>query len=499
MITSTTAVAPAPETKLVADVYCGVGDVGQVARGEKGRARAAEVAHLHAAAEQVLQNHRIGGAGRRCSVSVRDAVADAGDVGRLARLGGAGGRHQHQGKRERGQQMRQRNPGRHPASLASLSMKIIPWYSRLMTRSRRSISFATLTLGVALATTRTFAGQIEPLPPAPLPAAPAAPADVAAGPGRRAEDAPAASPPRCSTRARGTATRGRTTGHRPVHGLDDRRQDVRQLDPDRRAGDVPAGRRHQGLGRRAAADGQGREAALLDPGQPGLRRHARAAGRAGRDAGVRRRAAGFQARRAATRDARRRGGGTQGRQEDRLRIGVQDPQARQGQGTPHRQQHRRGPLHAAGRPTASCSTARSRAANRPPSPWTASSRAGRRGCNSWSSATRPGSGFPARSPTAKSRADRARRPARWCSTSSSWRSSRNPQKGSVHARVQRPGNFPFSRSPRVPRPWPPPEARVAAACPSTSTPASREASPSEMRRFVRVDRQHGDLDRFARL
>ncbi|HVV16431.1 MAG TPA: FKBP-type peptidyl-prolyl cis-trans isomerase [Polyangia bacterium] len=51
-----------------------------------------------------------------------------------------------------------------------------------MTRFRWSISVATLMLGAALATTRAFGGQIEPLPPAPLPAAPAAPADVAAAP-----------------------------------------------------------------------------------------------------------------------------------------------------------------------------------------------------------------------------------------------------------------------------------------------------------------------------
>ena len=56
------------------------------------------------------------------------------------------------------------------------------------------------------------------------------PADVAAPPGRREEDRVRASPPRCCSRGTGRSIReaGRQR-HRQLHGLDDRRQDVRQL------------------------------------------------------------------------------------------------------------------------------------------------------------------------------------------------------------------------------------------------------------------------------
>ena len=61
-------------------------DVGQVAGRQQRRAVAAEVHHLHAAAEQPLQVRGVGLAARRGEVAVGDAVADAGDVRRLARL-----------------------------------------------------------------------------------------------------------------------------------------------------------------------------------------------------------------------------------------------------------------------------------------------------------------------------------------------------------------------------------------------------------------------------
>ena len=52
--------------------------------------------------------------------------------------------------------------------------------------------------------------------------------------------------------------------HGALHGLDDRRQDVRQLGDARRAGDLRPRRRHRGLDRGRAADGGRREDALLD-------------------------------------------------------------------------------------------------------------------------------------------------------------------------------------------------------------------------------------------
>ena len=75
-------------------------------------------------------------------------------------------------------------------------------------------------------------------------------------------------------------------GQGSLHWLDDQRQDVRQLGPARPALGVSAQRRHQGLDRRPAADGGGRETAFLDPGQSGLWRYASASGRPSWNAGV---------------------------------------------------------------------------------------------------------------------------------------------------------------------------------------------------------------------
>ena len=137
-----------------------------------------------------------------------------------------------------------------------------------MTRSRWSISFATLTLGAALATTPARAGQIEPLPPAPPPAAPAAP--------------PATSPPPRPTRRRrasGLASKvlAKGKGHGApgparsrdgaLHGLDHGRQDVRQLRAARRAGDVPAGRASSRAGAGPAAHDKGEKRRFWIPGE----------------------------------------------------------------------------------------------------------------------------------------------------------------------------------------------------------------------------------------
>ena len=85
------------------------------------------------------------------------------------------------------------------------------------------------------------------------------------------------SPTACSRRAPARSTRRPTSiGRGPLHGLDHRRQDVRQLGHARRAGHLPAQRRHPRLDRGRAADGRRREDPLLDPGQARLRQLAAA-------------------------------------------------------------------------------------------------------------------------------------------------------------------------------------------------------------------------------
>ena len=59
---------------------------------------------------------------------------------------------------------------------------------------------------------------------------------------------------------------------RALHGLDDRRQDVRQLRRPRRAHIVSSDQCHSRLDRGRAADGRRREAAILDSRSAGLRR-----------------------------------------------------------------------------------------------------------------------------------------------------------------------------------------------------------------------------------
>ena len=87
------------------------------------------------------------------------------------------------------------------------------------------------------------------------------------------------------------APQGRQHGGGPLLGLDHRRQDVRQLGHARRAGRVPAQRRHPGLDRGRAADGRGREDPLLDPRRARLRRQPQRPGAPRRHAGLRHRAA----------------------------------------------------------------------------------------------------------------------------------------------------------------------------------------------------------------
>ena len=115
-------------------------------------------------------------------------------------------------------------------------------------------------------------------------------AEAAGGPRRREGGARRA--PRRPRRASRTACSRRAPARQhpkatstvdgALLGLDDRRQDVRQLGHARRAHDLPAQQRHQGLDRGRAAHERGREDALLDPGQPRLRRQADAPRRAAR-------------------------------------------------------------------------------------------------------------------------------------------------------------------------------------------------------------------------
>ena len=88
----------------------------------------------------------------------------------------------------------------------------------------------------------------------------------------------------CSRRAPArTLPKATDQRHGELLGLDDGRQDVRQLGHARPAGDASRlNQRHQGLDRGRAAHGRRRQDALLDPGQARLRRQADAPGRARR-------------------------------------------------------------------------------------------------------------------------------------------------------------------------------------------------------------------------
>ena len=249
-----------------------------------------------------------------------------------------------------------------------------------MTRSRATaVSGALLLLTLACSKSETpstpkAAAAVQAATPATPPPPPAA---AAAGPRRLPAPPDVAAPPADAEKtASGLASKvlkpgtGKdkpdAAGHRqgPLHGLDHRREDVRQLGQARRAGDVPARRRDQGLDRGRAAHGGRREAPLLDPGRPRLRRHA---GRRPprRHAGVRRRAARHHQRRprspedvaAPPKNAKKTKSGHR----------LQRPQEGHRQGAP---EGRRAPSRCttrAGPPTARCSTARSRAASPRPS------------------------------------------------------------------------------------------------------------------------------------
>ena len=109
----------------------------------------------------------------------------------------------------------------------------------------------------------------------PGPDADPAPEDVAAPPKSAKKTKSRPRLPGAQEGHRQGAPQGRQHGRGALHGLDDRRQDVRQLGHARRAGHVPAQRRHPGLDRGRAADGRRREDPLLDPRQPRLRQLAR--------------------------------------------------------------------------------------------------------------------------------------------------------------------------------------------------------------------------------
>ena len=66
----------------------------------------------------------------------------------------------------------------------------------------------------------------------------------------------------------GRHPRAKQRGDRALHGMDDRRQDVRQLGRARPAGDLSARQRHSRVDRRVAVDGRRPEDALLDSREP---------------------------------------------------------------------------------------------------------------------------------------------------------------------------------------------------------------------------------------
>ena len=122
---------------------------------------------------------------------------------------------------------------------------------------------------------------------------PPVPPDVAKPPGGREEDREGRVLQACSRPARAAPSRSRPTRvQRALHGLDDRRPDVRLVGDQGRAGGVLARRRDRRLDRRHPADVGRRQGAVLDP--RGARVQGRARPAAGH-AGVRRRAARDQA------------------------------------------------------------------------------------------------------------------------------------------------------------------------------------------------------------
>ena len=86
-------------------------------------------------------------------------------------------------------------------------------------------------------------------------ARPRAPADVKAPPADAKKTASGLAYKSLTPGHRRAASQAEQPGHRALHRLDDRREDVRQLGRARRAGDLPARRRDPGMDRRAAADG----------------------------------------------------------------------------------------------------------------------------------------------------------------------------------------------------------------------------------------------------
>ena len=184
-----------------------------------------------------------------------------------------------------------------------------------MKTTNRSLKIACLSVTCGLAA--WFATHPQPAaaqntPPA-TPQGVAAPADVAAPPATRRR-----LPPGSRLGAQAGHRKDPAAGHRhrqgPLHRLDHRRQDVRQLGHARQAGDLPAQPRHPRLDRGRAADGRGREAPLLDPRGAGLQGPAR---RARGHAGLRRRAARRSLAEAARGARRRRGAAARTRRRPR--------------------------------------------------------------------------------------------------------------------------------------------------------------------------------------
>ena len=150
--------------------------------------------------------------------------------------------------------------------------------------------------------------------------------------------------------------------HHPLHRVEDRRHDVRQLGRARQAGELPRRPRDCRLQRRAAADGARREAPALDPGGARLQRRARAEGHAG----LRHRAHRHPDARAGRRE-----GAARRREEDGERPRLQVAASRAPADGIRRRAARSRCTTPAGRPTGRCSTARSCAASRPRSRSTA--------------------------------------------------------------------------------------------------------------------------------